>query len=139
MVSRQALPMPQIGLASMAILTSVAVSSKEEGIGDLTTEAAGNVNELDETDDCRFGENQSFASDDIPVVRLDDLGFPFYYQPEGTPHRDHGERLKRGVQRQTPHADFSQCGERRPYPYRLGLGVQGPSGGYSRKSRTSVG
>lgn len=100
----QALPVAQIGLPAMTVLAAVAISSKEECVGDLTTEAAGNVDELDESDDCRFGKNQSFASDNVAVIRLDDLGFPLNYQPEGTPHRDHGKRFKGGVQRQTPHA-----------------------------------
>ena len=104
MVPREALAMSQVGLAPMTVLAAVAISSKEECVGDLTTEAAGNVDELDEPDDCRFGKNQSFASDNVAVIRLDDLGFPLNYQPEGTPHRDHGKRFKGGVQRQTPHA-----------------------------------
>jgi hypothetical protein len=88
----------------MAVLAAIAVSSKQECVGDLATEAAGNVDELDETNDCRFGKDESFASNDVAVIRLDDLGLPLDHQPEGTPHRDHGQRFKGGVQRQTPHA-----------------------------------
>jgi hypothetical protein len=96
-ISGQALPVPQIRLPAVTVLAPVAVASKEECVGDLTTEAAGNVDELDEPDDCRFGKYQSFASDDIAIVRFDDLGLALDNQPEGTPHRDHGERLKGGV------------------------------------------
>ena len=116
----QALPVAQIGLPAMTVLAAVAISSKEECVGDLTTEAAGNVDELDESDDCRFGKNQSFASDNVAVIRLDDLGFPLNYQPEGTPHRDHGKRFKGGVQRQTPHATSPNVvNEAVPLPLRM--------------------
>jgi hypothetical protein len=116
----QALPVAQIGLPAMTVLAAVAISSKEECVGDLTTEAAGNVDELDESDDCRFGKNQSFASDNVAVIRLDDLGFPLNYQPEGTPHRDHGKRFKGGVQRQTPHATSPNVvNEAVPLPLRV--------------------
>jgi len=89
--------MAQIQLPPMTVLAPVAISSKEECVGDLTTEAAGNVDELDEPDDCRFGKNQSFASDNVSVIRLDDLGFTLDDQPEGTPHWYHGKRFKGGV------------------------------------------
>jgi hypothetical protein len=107
MIPGQTLPMPEVGLAPMAVLTAIAISSKQECVGDLATEAAGNMDELDETDYCRFGKNESFASNDVSVVRFDDLGLPLDHQAEGTPHRDHGQWFKGGVQRQTPHADFS--------------------------------
>ena len=76
----QALPMPQIRLTTMTVLAAVTISSKEECVGDLTTEAAGDVDELDESNDCRFGKHQSFASDDVAVIRFDDLGFALYDQ-----------------------------------------------------------
>jgi hypothetical protein len=50
----EALPMPQITLSPMAILASVTIASKEECVGDLAAEAAGNVDELDEAYDRRF-------------------------------------------------------------------------------------
>ncbi len=135
----QALPMPQIQLPPMTVLAAVTISSKEECVGDLTTEAAGNVDELDEPDDCRFGKNQSFASDNVAVIRFDDLGFSLNDQPEGTPHRDHGKRFKRGVQRQTPHATSPNVvNEAVPLPLRLRR-IFYVAGGHSRKSRTNVG
>jgi hypothetical protein len=116
----QALPMAQIRLTAMTVLATVTVSSKKECIGDLTTETAGNVDELDESNDCRFGKNQSFASDNVAVIRFDDLGFALDNQPESTPHRDHGKRFKGGVQRQTPHATSPNVvNEAVPIPLRM--------------------
>ena len=86
----------------MTILAAVAISSEEERVGDLAAEAARNVDEFDKAYDGRFGEHESFASDDIPIVRFDDLSFPLDDQSESTPYRNHGERFKGGVQRQTP-------------------------------------
>jgi hypothetical protein len=89
--------MPEIGLPPMAVLAAVTIAGEEEGVGDLAAEAAGNVDELDESYDCRFGQRQTFASDDIRPVRLDDLGLALDDQTKGTPDRYHGERLKGGV------------------------------------------
>jgi hypothetical protein len=49
-VARQTLAVPQLGMAPVAVLAAVTISGKEECVGDLTTEAAGNVDELDESD-----------------------------------------------------------------------------------------
>jgi hypothetical protein len=89
--------MTEVSLAPMAVLASVTIAGEEECIGDLTAKAAGNVNELDESYDRRFGKRQSFASNDVARVRFDDLGFPLDDQTKGPPDRYHGERLKRGV------------------------------------------
>jgi len=97
MVPGQALTVPQIGLTPMAVLASVAIASKEECVGDLTAEAAGNVDELDESYDRRFGKRQPFTSNDVAPVRFNDLGLALYNQTQGTPDRDHGQRLKGGV------------------------------------------
>jgi len=90
-------PVTQVGLAPVAILAAVAVASEEECIGDLTAEAAGDVDELDQAYDRRFWERQPFTSNDVAPIRFYDLGFALDYQPEGTPDRDHGQRLKGGV------------------------------------------
>jgi hypothetical protein len=84
-------------MASVAVLAPIAIASKEECVGDLTAEAAGNVDEFDEAYDRRFRERQTFASNDVAPVRFDDLGLALYDQSKGTPDRDHGQRLKRGV------------------------------------------
>jgi hypothetical protein len=93
----------QIGLAPMTILASVTIASEEECIRDLTAKAAGNVDELDQSDNRWFRERQAFTSNAVTPIRFDDLGFALDNQAEGTPDRDHGQRLKGGVQRQTPH------------------------------------
>lgn len=97
MVPGQALTMPQFGLAPVAVLASVTIASKEECVGDLAAEAAGDVDELYESYDGRFGKGQTFASNEVGPVRFDDLGLALDDQTKGTPDRYHGERLKRGV------------------------------------------
>ena len=97
MISRETLPVAQVGLTPMAILAAVAIAGKEECVGDLAAEAAGNVDELDESYDRRFRERQTFASNAVAPIRFDDLGFALDHQPKGAPDRDHGQRLKRGV------------------------------------------
>ena len=54
-IPRQALAVPQLELASMAVLAAVAVAGEEECVGDLATKAAGDVHELDQPDDGWFG------------------------------------------------------------------------------------
>ena len=103
-VPGEAFAVAQIGLAPVAVLAAVAIASEEECVGDLAAEAAGNVDEFDEPDDRWFGKCQAFASDDVTGIRFDDLGFALDDQTEGSPDRDHGQRLERGVQRQAPHA-----------------------------------
>ena len=56
MVARQALAVAQLELAPVAVLAAVAVAGEEECVGDLATEAAGNVNELDQPDDGWLGK-----------------------------------------------------------------------------------
>ena len=55
MIPGQALAVAQIRLAPVTILAAVAIASEEECVGDLTAEAAGNVDELDEPEDRGFG------------------------------------------------------------------------------------
>jgi hypothetical protein len=78
----------------MAVLAAVTIASEEECVGDLTAEAAGDVNELDESYYRRFGKRQPFTSNDVRSVRFDDLGLAFDHQAKSTPDRDHGQRLK---------------------------------------------
>jgi hypothetical protein len=96
-VPGQALAVTQIGLAPMAVLAAVTITGKEECVGDLTAKAAGNVDELDQSYNRGFGERQAFASNAVTPIRFDDLGLALDNQPEGTPDRDHGQRLKGGV------------------------------------------
>jgi hypothetical protein len=89
--------MPEVRLPTMAILAAVTIAGEEECVGDLAAETAGNVDELDESDDRWFRERQTFASNAVAPIRFDDLGFALDYQPKGAPDRDHGQRLKGGV------------------------------------------
>jgi hypothetical protein len=95
--------MPEFRLTAMAVLAAIPVAGEEERVGDLTAEAAGNVDELDETDDGGFGEGEAFTSDEISGIRLDDFRLPLDDQTKGATQRYHCQRLERGVQRQTPH------------------------------------
>ena len=96
-IPRETLPVAQVGLAPMAILATVAIASEEECVGDLTSKAAGNVHELDQSYDRWFRERQTFASNEVAPIGFDDLGFTLDHKPEGAPDRDHGQRLKGGV------------------------------------------
>ena len=97
MVPCETLPVPQIGLPPMAVLAAVTIASEEECIGDLTAEAAGDVNEFDESYYRGFGKRQPFTSNEVGPVRFDDLGLALDDQSKGTPDRDHGQRLEGGV------------------------------------------
>jgi hypothetical protein len=97
MVPGETFTVSEVALPPMTILAAVAIASEEECVGDLTAEAAGDVDELDESYDRGFGKRQALTAHDIVRVRLDDLGFALYHQPKGAPDRDHGQRLKRGV------------------------------------------
>jgi hypothetical protein len=96
-VSRETLPVPEIRLAAVAILAAVTIASEEECVGDLTAEAAGDVDELDESYYRGFGKRESFTSNEVAPVRFDDLGLAFDHQSKRPPDRDHGQRLKGGV------------------------------------------
>src|SRR5437879_13595470 len=50
-IPSEALPRPEVALGAAAKLAAVVVTGEEEGVGDLTAEAAGDVHELHETDD----------------------------------------------------------------------------------------
>ena len=87
----------------MAVLAAITISSEKECVGDLAAETAGNVDKLDESYKGRFGECQSFASNQVDTVRLDDLCLALDHQAKRTTHWDHSQRLERGVQCQAPH------------------------------------
>ena len=93
----QALAVAELSLSTVTILAAIAVASEEECVGDLTSKAAGNVHELDQSYDRWFRERQTFASNEVAPIGFDDLGFTLDHKPEGAPDRDHGQRLKGGV------------------------------------------
>jgi hypothetical protein len=103
-IAGQALPVAELDLAPVAVLAPVSVAGEEECVGDLAAEAAGDVHELDQADDRRFGERESFAADDVAAIRLHDLGFALDHESQRAPHRHHGERLEGGVKREAPHS-----------------------------------
>src|SRR4051812_8191524 len=96
-IPSQALPVPQLQLASVAILAAVEVAGEQEGVGDLAAKAAGNVNEFDESYDCWFRQCQAFASDVIATVRFDDFGFALDHKTKSAPDRYHRQRFEGGV------------------------------------------
>jgi len=130
MIPRETLPVPQLRLASMAVLAAVPVASEEECVGDLAAEAAGNVDELYQANDGRFGQREAFASDKVTGIGLHDFCFAFDDQTKGSTQRDHGQRLERGVQRQTPHCASPEMqwitgDTRMPWARRSGAGSSG--------------
>jgi hypothetical protein len=54
-IPRQALPVPELGLTPVAVLAAVTIAGKEECVGDLAAETAGNMDEFDESYYRRFG------------------------------------------------------------------------------------
>jgi hypothetical protein len=99
--------MPEIGLPSVAVLAAVTISGEKECVGNLAAKTAGDMHELDESNNCRFGKRQAFAANEVASVRFDDLRLSLDDEAERAPNRDHRQRLKGGVQRQTPHRAVS--------------------------------
>jgi hypothetical protein len=93
-VAGQALAVAQVAVAPVAVLAPVTVAGEEECVGDLAAEAAGNVDELHEADDRRFGQDESFAPDDVAAVRFDDLRLALDHQAQRAADRDHGQRFE---------------------------------------------
>jgi hypothetical protein len=93
-VTRQALPVAQLDVAPVAVLAPVAIASEEECVGDLATEAAGDVHEPHQADDRRFGQYEPFAPDDVIAVRFDDLRLALDHQAQRAPNGDHSQRFE---------------------------------------------
>src|SRR5437870_4816007 len=110
-VPRQALAVPQLLLAPAAELTAVVVAGEEERVCDLTAEAAGDVNELDEADDGGAWDGKSLAMH-CRAVRLDDLRLMIDHEPQRPAHGYHGQRLERGVEREAAHGQSLPPGEK---------------------------
>jgi len=68
MVPGETLAVSEIALPPMTILAAVAIASEEECVGDLTAEAAGDVDELDESYDRRFRKRQALTAHDVVRV-----------------------------------------------------------------------
>ena len=101
MVPGQALARLQLDMSAMTILAAVAVASEQESIGDLTAEAAGNVDELDEADDDRFGQRQPGTSNEVKAVGLDDFRLALDDETKRPTHGYHGQRLERRIESET--------------------------------------
>jgi hypothetical protein len=63
----------------MAILAAIAIASEEECVGDLTAEAAGNVDELDQSYDRWFRKRKTFAPNAVAPIGFNDLGLALDY------------------------------------------------------------
>ncbi len=94
MVAREALARTQLGLGPVAELAPVLIAGKEEGIGDVTAEAAGDVHELDEPDDGWPWNGQPFTSHVFRAVGLDDFGLALNDKPQRPAHGHHGQWLE---------------------------------------------
>src|SRR5436305_11008170 len=84
----------QFGSVSTAILAAVPIPSEQEGVRDLSAEAARHVDELREANDGRARHGQTLGADDLVLIRFDDFGLPIDHQAKCSSHRDHGERLE---------------------------------------------
>jgi hypothetical protein len=93
----------QLELTPMAVLAPVVIAREQEGVGDLAAEAAGNVHELDEANNGGPRDGESFTSNEIVSLGLDNFRFPFDDQPKGPPDGHHGQGLERRVQGKTAH------------------------------------
>jgi hypothetical protein len=90
-------------MATMAILAAVTVAGEEESVRDLATEAAGNVDELDEADDQRFGQRQPGTSNEVEAIGLDDLRLPLDDETKRPTHGYHRQRFERRIESETAH------------------------------------
>jgi hypothetical protein len=96
-VTRQTLALPQILLRAAAELAAVVVASEQEGVGDLATETARNVDEPDQPDDSGAWYRHSLRMDGH-ALGLDDLSLAIDDQPQRPAYGHHGEWLERGVE-----------------------------------------
>src|SRR5436309_3060919 len=96
-IPRQALPRPEVALGATAKLAAVVVTGEEEGVGDLAAEAAGDVYELHETDDCWSRQLQPLTADRLPL-RLDDLRLVVDHETQRPAHGHHRQGLERGIE-----------------------------------------
>src|SRR5688500_14610559 len=72
-IPSQKLPVLQRRPVTIAVLAAVAVAGEEEGIGDLTAESAGYVNEAGEANDDRTGNLFPLTSKDSGRVDFEHL------------------------------------------------------------------
>ena len=101
-IASQRLAGAQLNSSATAVLTSVAVAGEKEGVGDLTSEAARDVDESRKSDHRRARHSQPLRADKSSLVCFNDLGLAVDDEPERALHRHHRKRLERGVQCETP-------------------------------------
>jgi hypothetical protein len=88
----------------VAVLAPVLVAGKEEGVGDVAAEAAGDVHELDEADDGWPWDGQPFTSNKFGPIGLDNFCLALNDQPERPADGHHGQWLEGGVESEAAHA-----------------------------------
>src|SRR5690606_11721769 len=130
----------QLEVRPVAILAPVAIARKQECVGDLATEAAGDVHELDEADDGGSREGQAFTSDQPPFVRFDYLGFALYDERQRPRDGHQRQRLERGVTCETAHGSApgwsgNSAGNRYPARCTVTSRTAGRQGGAPVKPR----
>src|SRR5262245_42220323 len=103
MIAGEALAGTQFELTAVAILAAVVVAGEEEGVGYLAAETAGDVDELDQPDDRRFGKDEVRTPHHVHPLRFDDLRLALDHQSEGAPYGHHRQGLERRVKRQATH------------------------------------
>jgi hypothetical protein len=101
MIAREELAATQLYPVPATVLAPIAVTRKEEGVGDLTAELARDVNETDEADHGGARQFAPLGSEEAGLVHLEDFGFPVNNKPERPPNGQERQRFERCIQRET--------------------------------------
>jgi hypothetical protein len=92
-VAGETLALPQLLLRATAELAAVVIAREQECVGDLAAEAAGDVDEANEANDCGTGNRESLAMD-RRALRLYYLSLAVNNEPQCPAHGHHGQRLE---------------------------------------------
>ena len=88
MILRKELPSLELSSMPPAVLTSVAVSTEQKSVRDLTAEASWNVDVGYEPDNSWKGKLDMRRSELALLVHFENLGFPVKDQPNSATSRD---------------------------------------------------
>ena len=102
-VAGQELTPTKLCAVTAAILTAVAITSKQERVGDLTAELARHVNEANEPDDQRACHVTALGMEYTVLIDFENFGFLVDDQPQRTSDWQDRQRFERSVESQTSH------------------------------------
>jgi hypothetical protein len=80
-----------------AVLTAIAIASKQERVGYLTTELARHVHEANEPDHQRTRHVAAFGVEYATLIDFEDFGLLVDDQPQRASDRQNRQRFKRSV------------------------------------------